>query len=149
MRRALLAAPAVFMTVLAVAIIAGTTTLRMWDGVTPGARFFPMGLALIALALSLALLAAQRQGADPAEPTLPDRVGAVRVGATAAALVGFGLCVPVIGMVPAVALFMLVLLLAVQRARVAPSLLATGIVTLGIEVIFVRGLSIPLPAPLF
>lgn len=149
MRRLLLAAPAIFMAALAVAIIAGTSGLRLWDGVTPGARFFPMGLALIALALSLALLAAQRQGADPAEPSLPDRAGAIQVGATAVALLGFGLCVPVIGMVPAVALFMLVLLLAIQRARLAPSLLATGIVTAGIELIFVRGLSIPLPAPLF
>ena len=149
MRRVLLAAPAVFMAGLGVAVIAGTAGLPLWDGMTPGARFFPMGLALIALALSLALLAAQRRGADPAEPSLPDATGAYRVGATAAALIGFGLCVPVIGMVPAVALFMLVLLLAVQRARLAPSLLATVIVTAGIELIFARGLSIPLPAPLF
>jgi hypothetical protein len=52
-------------------------------------------------------------------------------------------------MVPAVALFMLVLLLVVQRAAMGPSLLAIVIVTAGIEGIFVRALSIPLPSPLY
>lgn len=149
MMRFLQAAPAVFMICLAVGVLAGTAGLRFWDGVTPGARFFPVWLATAAVLLSLALLITQWRGTDAASLDLPDATGLRRVLAATAGLVGLALLVPQLGMIPAAALFMMYLLLGVLRASILPSLLTSVIVTGGIEIIFVRALGVPLPASFF
>ena len=147
MMRFLLAVPAIFMICLAAGVMLGTSGLSFWDGVTPGARFFPVGLAGAAVLLSLALLVTQRRGTDAGTPELPDAPGARRVGAAMAGLVALALLAPALGMVPAAALFILYLLLVVLRAALLPSVLTTVIVAVGIEVVFVRWLGVPLPAP--
>lgn len=147
--RILLAIPAIFMICLATGILFGTQGLRYWDGMTPGARFLPVWLAGTALVLSAILLLTQSRGTDGGVPDLPDARGARRVGATVVALIGFGLLVDPIGMVPAIALFMMFLLMVVQRASFVPSLVTALIVSVGIEVIFALWLGVPLPAPFF
>ncbi len=149
MMRFLQAVPAIFMICLATGVMLGTTGLSFWDGFTPGARFFPGWLSGAAVLLSAALLVTQWRGTDAGQPDLPEPGGAVRVLAAIAGLVTLALLVPLIGMVPAAALFMLYLLLIVMRAALVPALVTTAIVTVGIEVVFARLLAVPLPAPLF
>lgn len=149
MIRFLMAAPAIFMIILAIGVIAGTQGLRFWDGMTPGARFLPGWLSGAAIVLSATLLLTQWRGTDAGAPDLPDAAGARQVGATMTALVILGLMIPVVGMVPAVAIFILFQLLIVQRAAALPSLLTAVFVSVGIEMIFARWLGVPLPAPFF
>ncbi|WP_103333822.1 tripartite tricarboxylate transporter TctB family protein [Pseudotabrizicola formosa] len=149
MTKFLMAAPAIFMITLALGVILGTQGLRFWDGMTPGARFLPGWLAGAAIVLSATLLLTQWRGTDAGAPDLPDAPGARRVGATLIALIILGLMIPVLGMVPAVAIFILFQLLIVQRAAALPSLVTAGIISVGIEMIFARWLGVPLPAPFF
>jgi hypothetical protein len=149
LRQLAVAAPALFMLALAAAVFLGTSELRIWRGVTPGPRFFPLILAGSGALLAVLLLIAQWRGAEAAVLDLPDRYGAIQVGATVAVLAGFGLLVPLMGMVLAAGLFTLVMLLAVQRQRLLPSLVAAVIVALGMQLVFVQWLKVALPAPAF
>ncbi len=55
LNRALTAAPALFMIVLSGAVLLGTADLRMWRGITPGPRFFPVLLAATGVTLGVLL----------------------------------------------------------------------------------------------
>lgn len=141
------AVPAAFLLALAAGIVLGTAELPYWDGTTPGAGFFPTWVAGAAVLLAVVMLAAQLRGGGDASLDLPDRTGLLRVGLMVASMVAMVLASPVIGMVPAVALFIAFLLIVVLRQPLVPSLLTTAIVAVGIEGIFVRWLGVPLPAP--
>ncbi len=147
--RLLAAIPAIFMLALAASVMIGTAGLNYWDGFTPGARFFPGWLAGAGAVFSILLLVTQWRGTDPGVVELPERQGTAKVLATMAGLVGLALLSPTLGMVPAVALFMLFLLLAVLRAPLLPSLLTTLIVAVGIQGIFGLWLGVPMPTPFF
>ena len=147
--RVLNAVPAIFAIILAVAIMAGTTGLRFWDGFTPGARFFPGWLAAAGAVLAVLLLITQWRGTDVSELDLPDARGLARVAATVAGLAGLVLLARPLGMVPALALFVLFHLLVVLRARLVPSLSTVLVIVILVEGIFVRWLAVPLPAPFF
>ena len=143
------AVPAAFLIVLSAGIVLGTAELRYWDGTTPGARFFPIWVAGAAALLAALMVVAQRRGVRDTSLDLPDRTGVLRVGLMLASMTAMVLAAPLIGMVPAVALFMAFLLLVVLRQRLVPSLVTTAVVAIGIEAIFVRWLGVPLPAPVF
>jgi hypothetical protein len=147
--RILDALPAMFMLALAALVVLGTSELRMWRGVTPGPRFFPALLAGTGAFLALALLVSQWRGSDVGALELPDRYGAKQVAATLAALVAFVAGCPILGMVPMVGLFTLVMLLVVLRQRVLSSVTAAVLVAMGIQVVFVQWLKVALPAPFF
>jgi hypothetical protein len=149
MTRLLLAAPAIFMICLAAGVLLGTSGLKLWDGFTPGPRFFPAWLAGASVVLSGLLLLTQKLGTDGAKLDLPEPGGVGRVLAILAGLIVMALILQTTGMVPALALFMLFLLVAVLRAPLVPSILTTAIVTVGIELLFVRWLGVPLPTPSF
>lgn len=143
------ALPAVFLIIVSSVVLLGTADLNYWDDITPGPRFFPIWLAGISIALSLALLFQLFRGTDTGETELPSRAAAVRVAATVAAMVVFALVAPLIGMVVTVAAFMLFMLVVVLRQRVRSSAIAVAIIAGAIELIFVRTLSIALPASPF
>jgi hypothetical protein len=147
--RLLNAVPAIFMVLLAAGILFGTAGLSFWDGFTPGARFFPGWLAGVGVILAVLLVISQWRGTDIATLDLPDAQGAAKVFATTGGLIVLALLAKPIGMVPAMAAFVLFVLLVVLRARLWPSLLTALIIVTGIEVIFVRWLAVPLPAPFF
>lgn len=147
--RLLQAVPAVFMICLAVGVLAGTAGLNLWDGFTPGARFFPAWLAGAGVLLSAALLLTQWRGTDAGELDLPDRTGAMRVLATVVGLVGFALLTTQVGLMPSLILFVLYMLLGVLRAPLWPSILTAAVLAVGVEGIFVRWLAVPLPVPNF
>ena len=140
--------PAIAMIVLSLAIFFGTSGLKYWDNVTPGARFLPLWLAGTGAILGILLFAALMRGGDGGVTDLPDRSGLMRAALTVSAMALFALAVPFVGMVPLAGLFMLFMLLAVLRQRVVPSLITTAIVVVGLKLIFVRWLAVPLPAPL-
>ena len=118
--RLLKAVPAIFMICLALGVLAGTTGLTLWDGFTPGARFFPAWLSGVGILLALALLVTQWRGTDAGELDLPDRTGAIRVLAAVAGLVGLALLATQVGLLAALVLFVLYMLLVVLRAPLWP-----------------------------
>ena len=140
--------PAIAMIALSLAIFVGTSGLRYWDNVTPGARFLPIWLSGTGVLLGVLLFVALLRGGDGGMTDLPDRSGLKRAVFTISAMALFALLVPLVGMVPLIGLFLLVMLLAVLRQPVVPSLITTAVVTIGLRLIFVNGLSVPLPAPL-
>jgi hypothetical protein len=139
--------PAAFILVLAGGVAIGTRGLNLWDGPTPGARFFPMTIAIAGTAVALALLWAQWRGFERVEVDFPTRLGATRVGATILALIALAAGTPLVGLVPMVAAFVAVMLIVVLRQRIPISLFATAIVAGFIHFVFVRWLSVPLPMP--
>jgi hypothetical protein len=141
------AVPALVILALAAGVFFGTAGLNYWDGATPGARFFPAALALSATVVAVVLLVAQARGFERVEVEPLARDGALRVGATFAALVALAAGVPVVGFVPMLALFVLAVLLLILRQRLVPSL-ATAVIVAGfVHLVFVRWLAVPLPMP--
>jgi hypothetical protein len=87
------------------------------------------------------------RGVERVEVEPLDRDGALRVGATLAALVALAAGVPAVGFVPMLALFVLGVLLVILRQAVLPSLAASVIVAGFVHIVFVRWLAVPLPMP--
>jgi hypothetical protein len=142
------AVPALFILALAAAVFFGTAGLNYWDGATPGARFFPAALALAGTLVALLLLWAQARGFERVDVEPLARDGALRVGATFAALVALAAGVPAVGFVPMLAVFVLAVLLVILRQRLVPSVAASVIVAGFVHIVFVRWLAVPLPMPL-
>jgi hypothetical protein len=143
--RWLAALPALVLLALSALVWFATAELRIWRGITPGPRFFPMILATAGVAVALLLLLGQWRGREDASLDLPDRHGLRQVAITIAALLALAAGTPWVGMVPMVALFVLGMLLLVLRQRVLPSLAATAIVAIGLQLIFVTWLDVDLP----
>lgn len=141
------AIPALFMLVLAAGVYFGTAGLNYWDGPTPGARFFPAILAGTAVVVAFLLLLAQWRGIESVDVDDFTTLGSARVGASFAALAALAFGIPVLGFVPMLSAFVLVMLLVVLRQPVVPSLLAAVIVAGFVHFVFVRWLSVPLPMP--
>jgi len=137
----------VFMLVLAAGIAIGTRGPNPWDGPTPGARFFPVILAVAGAAVATLLLFAQWRGFERIAVDFPTRLGADRVGATILALVVLAFGAPLVGFVPMLAAFVLVMLIVVLRQSVLGSLATAAIVAGFVHFVFVRWLSVPLPMP--
>jgi hypothetical protein len=133
------------MLALSAAIAFDTRGLSFWDDTTPGPAFMPVWLALAGVVLFiLRLVEARRTRAG--EPVLwPDRPALARVASTFTGLVAVPLLAPALGLVPALALFVVFLLLYVLRQRLWPSL-ATALVTAGLVYgIFVAWLGVAIP----
>lgn len=145
--RLLDAVPALFMIVASLATIMGTADLAVWDGFTPGARFFPLIVGGAGLVLAALLLWQQWRGIDTERAETPDSGALVRVGLTVAALVALAAGAPIVGLLPMLAVFVMFMLLAVLRQRLFPSCVTTVVIVGGVHLVFVRWLSVSLPAP--
>jgi hypothetical protein len=142
------AVPALLVLALAAAILVGTAGLKLWDGPTPGARFFPLIIAIAGSAVALALLWAQWRGFEQVDVHVPGASGGMRVALTLAALVVLVAGTPVVGLVQMLAAFVAVMLVGVLRQPVPASLGAAVLVAGFVHIVFVRWLSVPLPMPL-
>ena len=142
------AIPALFILVLAAGIFFGTAGLSFWDGPTPGGRFFPAVLAVAGTLVAFLLLWAQWRGIETVDVHVLDPLGLFRVGASVATLVAFAAGIPILGFVPMLAIFVLVMLLAVLRQPILPSVATAAFVAGFVHLVFVRWLSVPLPMPL-
>ncbi len=139
--------PALFMIAAALAVIFGTTGLAVWDGFTPGARFFPLFVGSMGLLLAGLLLWQQSRGTDTGTVDRPDRPALLRVGLTVAGLAAMAAGAPVLGLVPMLAVFALFMLLVVLRQPVRPAVVTAAVIAGGTHLVFVRLLAVPLPAP--
>ncbi len=106
-----------------------------------------MALSGAGAIIGLLLLLAQWRGLETVEVEFPDALGAVRVGASFAALVALAVGIPLIGFVPMLAVFMLAMLLVVLRCPLVPSVSSAVIVAGLVHVVFIRWLAVPLPMP--
>lgn len=139
--------PALFMIAASLAVILGTGELAVWDGFTPGARFFPLFVGGLGLLLAAVLLWQQWRGTDTGLVDRPGTSALARVFLTVAGLIGLAAGAPVIGLVPMLAVFSLFILLVVLRQRVLPSVVTAAVIAGGTYLVFVQMLAVPLPAP--
>lgn len=146
--RKLESVPGLFMIAASAAVILGTAGLSIWDGITPGARFFPLAVGGAGIVLALLLLWQLWTGADRTEVDRPAPDALMRVGLTVAGLVALAAGAPRIGLVPMLAVFAAFMLLVVLRQRLLPTLATTLVIAGGTHLVFVRWLAVPLPAPL-
>lgn len=142
------AAPAIVMLALSGIMVAATLPLGLWDGFTPGPAFFPILIGIFASVLAILLLLAVWRG-DSIAADWPARPVLVTVGSVYAALVAFALLTPLLGMLPAIAVFLVVVMVVLLRQPVVGSLIAATVTTALIYVIFVRWLALPLPDGIF
>ena len=135
--------PALLMLALSAAIAFDTQALSFWADTTPGPAFLPVWLAVAGVVLFVLRLAEARRSSTRIE--WPDRAALVRVASILAGLIAVSLLSPLVGLVPALALFIAYLLLVVLRRALWPSL-ATLSITVGLVYgIFVGWLRVPLP----
>ena len=135
--------PALLMLVLSAAIAFDTRSLSFWADTTPGPAFLPVWLAVAGVVLVVLRLVEARRSRTAID--WPDTAALVRVAMILGGLVAVPLVSPLLGLVPALALFVAFLLLVVLRQRLWPSL-ATLAVTSGlVYAIFVGWLGVPLP----
>ena len=116
-----------------------------WGAHGPGSGFFPfwLGVAMAVLA-ALFLVGAVRQS-GPGAAWLPDRRGAVRLGAVVGASALFIALVPLLGMTLATALFQLGILRFLE-GHTWPTALGVSITTAAANwAIFTGWLSVPFP----
>jgi hypothetical protein len=137
---------AVVMLVLSGVVFMATRDLPYWADFAPGSAFAPFWVAATGAVLSLALLvgAWRRKAAGPAADW-PDRNGLRRVLLTVIGLWAVVALAPILGLVAAAILFMLFLLLAVERRRLWPSLFTTAFTTALVYGVFVAWLGIAFP----
>src|SRR5688572_14835079 len=127
--------PALLLLGLSAAIAYDTRNLGFWADTTPGPAFMPVWLALAGAVLAvLRLIEARRPGAAI---DWPDRSALIRVAATLAALAAIPLVASFLGLVPALALLVAFVLLAVLRQPLWPSLAALAITVAVVYGVFV------------
>lgn len=148
MRRIEVAAAGIMLFLAAVVILA-TSDLHYWTGVGPGNRFVPIWISVIVAVLALMLIRDALRRRDDRPVEWPDRAGALRVGGTFVAICALPYVVDYLGFVLSIAAFMAVMLLALLRCRLAPSLLTVAIASGVIYTVFISWLSIPLPKGVF
>ena len=86
--------PALFMIAASLAVILGTGELAVWDGFTPGARFFPLFVGGLGLLLAAVLLWQQWRGTDTGLVDRPGTSALARVFLTVAGLIGLAAGAP-------------------------------------------------------
>jgi hypothetical protein len=136
---------AVVMLVLSGVVFVTTRDLPYWADFAPGSAFAPFWVAATGAVLSIMLLVgALRRQTNP-QVDWPERTGLQRVILTAGGLWAVVAAAPVLGLVASAVLFMLYLLLAVERRRLLPSLLTTTITMVLVYGVFVAWLGIAFP----
>jgi hypothetical protein len=126
-------------------VIAGLSGYAFWMDYAPGPAFAPYLIAGSGILLALILLVAALRG-DQEQADWPDRVGGRRVLYTVIGLVLFVTALPFLGFAVSGIVFMMVLLLAVLRRRLVPSLATTAMTVALVQGIFVQWLDVRLPA---
>ena len=140
---------AAVMLILAVVVVIGTRELDVWDDFGPSSRFMPVWVAGAAAILALLLVLEANRRTEEPDIDWPDRSGVRRVALTFAGIVAFVAAAPLLGFVLATAIFVLGLLLGIDRRPLLPSALAALVTAALIQAIFVSWLSIALPKGVF
>ena len=138
-------ATAVFILALAALVVVGTSDLPYWSDTTPGPAFAPRWVALAGAVIAALLLLYTLRRTDHEAVEWPHGEAMRRVLLAGASLWLFLFLLPVLGFVVASTLFMLSLLLAVQRRSLVPSLITTFVTVAGTYGVFGLWLAIDLP----
>ena len=136
-----LIAPAI-LSVVAIAALELSGEFGLWSFGTPGAGLMPAAAGALLLCASLADLRIPRHLRR--WPVLPWRPASYMVG-----LVSLMALTPLIGMLPALALFIFAVLYFVERLAARHATAIAGVAAVGSWLLFERLLSVPLPKPLF
>jgi putative tricarboxylic transport membrane protein len=136
---------AVVMLVLSGVVFLTTRDLPYWADFAPGSAFAPFWVAATGAVLSIALFvgALRRRTNPPVD--WPDRTGLQRVVLTAAGLWAVIVLAPIIGLMVTALLFMLFLLIFVERRRLLPSLFTTAFTMALVYGVFSAWLGIAFP----
>lgn len=141
--------PPLVMLALSAVIVLGTWHLGYWRDTTAGPAFAPVWVAAVGALLAILQLRAVRSTVGAETYDWPDAVGLKRVATAFLGLVAFSAVSPFLGMVPAIALFVVLFLYGLMERPLVPTLL-TAVVTVGlIYFIFVRWLNVGLPTGYF
>lgn len=138
-------ATAVVVLTLAAVTVIGTSELPYWADTAPGPAFAPRWIALAGVVISVLLLAYTLRRTDHETVDWPHGEAMRRVLLAGASLWLFLFLLPTLGFVAAAALFMLALLLLVQRRSLGPALLTTAVTVAAAYSIFGLWLAIDLP----
>lgn len=136
---------------LAAAVVYGALQLRYYTSLGPGPGFFSFWLGLALGLLALAMILQTLRGVPEQLPYdfLPDRAGALRMGAIVLSLLAATLLMERLGF----CLTMLLVLVFLLRSLGGFGWIATAITALtgsfGIYYVFVKWLLVPLPAGIF
>ncbi len=138
------AAPGLTMLVLSALMVAGTWGMGFWDGFTAGPAFFPTLIAIAGTILSILLVVQAASGRvdviDWPPPPITRRLGLVL-----AAIVGFPVLSPVLGMILTVGAVLAFVTIVALRQPVPQSLISVAVTTAFAYLIFVRWLGLALP----
>ncbi|MGE5577269.1 MAG: tripartite tricarboxylate transporter TctB family protein [Syntrophothermus sp.] len=116
---------------------------------TPGSGFFPLWLAIALAIASLILLVQSVMRREENGSWLPDREGLKRVLLLAGATVVSVFLMPYIGMLLAIGLFMLFLMLTIEKHSWLGIIGVSALTPLVIYLVFQRWLLVPLPIGVF
>lgn len=136
---------AVVMLVLSGVVFLTTRDLPYWADFAPGSGFAPLWVAVTGAVLAIALLVGTLRRQDNPPADWPDRAGWRRVLLTAIGLWAVIVLAPVLGLISTGVIFMLFLLLAVERRRLWPSLFTTAVTTALVYGVFAAWLGIAFP----
>ena len=136
---------ALVMLVLSAVTFFATRHLPYWSDFAPGSAFGPFWVAAAGVLISVLLIVDAVRRRENAPPDFPDRQGFMRVVMTSVALWVFVWLTPFVGLIGTAVLFMLFLLLAVQRRPLVPSLLTTVLTTGLVYGVFSAWLGIAFP----
>jgi putative tricarboxylic transport membrane protein len=143
--KALDIATALIILALSVVVAVGTAHLPYWSDYAPGPAFASFWVAAVGGIIGLLLLATALRQAEHQAVAWPSGRGLRQVLLAAASLWLLLALLPWLGFVVSATLFMLSMLLLVQRRRVVPALAATALTVAVIEAIFGLWLAIDLP----
>jgi putative tricarboxylic transport membrane protein len=144
MRRLNIAAALVFLALSAI-VVAGTWELAYWSDFAPGPAFAPVWVAAAGSVLALLLLLQEVRHPSHEPADLPPRAALTRVALTLAALALALFAAPRLGFVMTVAALTLFVLLVVERRRLVPSLIVTGLTAALVHGVFIAWLNVQLP----
>ena len=140
--------PPLLMLALSAVLVFGTWHLGYWRDTTPGPAFAPVWLAGAGALLAILQLRSVRSGGEGAYDW-PDATGLKRVATAFFGVVAFSALSPLLGMVPGVALFVVLFLYGLMARPLVPSLITAGVTTGMIYFIFVWWLDVGLPTGYF
>lgn len=112
----------------------------------PGPAFMPLLVSVVAFLLGATLLVQAIGRRRDEEVAWPGKVGMRRLALSAASLVVLAAAAPVMGLVPGFVIFLLFVLLLVERRAFWPSVLTTTLTMALVEGVFVQWLHISVPA---
>ena len=144
MRRLNIAAALVFLALSAVVVV-GISDLAYWSDFAPGPAFAPIWVAGAGAVLALLLILQEVRDPSREPVDLPPRTPLMRVLMTIGALALALVAAPRIGFVMTVAVLAFFVLVAVERRRIGPSLIVTGLTAALVHGVFVAWLNVQLP----